>query len=211
MRVRVYTSLLARLLYGRKLREMRFYPKKDESGRFFQRHIDDKDRQTLRAVKRYCRHRLLRCSISDDRMIRSSNYRNIFFKNNAGIFGGGEYYLCAYCGKLLTRKKVRVDHIIPVYLAVNSMKYRRILNLKGIKTVNDPRNLTASCAKCNGRKSSDGGIWVIKGYFGRLWYRVVFRELIALAVGGMIFYLLFTILVSSGLYDRFSGIIHHFI
>lgn len=200
MKIKVYACLLKRLLFGKGLKEMHFSYRKDESGKYYQRHLDDNQKEELREIKRYCRRRLLRCRASDDRMERSNTYRANFFRHNRGMFGGGELYLCAYCGRPLKKSKVRVDHIIPVYLAGHSLRYRNMLTVRGIKTVNDPRNLTASCAKCNGRKSSYGGIWVIRGYFGQSWVRVLLKEALFLIIGGIALYYLYNFLSDLPLY-----------
>lgn len=196
MKVKIYAGLLKRIIYGKNLQKMRFSLIKDSSGKYYRRHVDDSDKQTLKQIKKYCRRRFLRFVMVDDRMERSNSYRKKFFDSYHGIFGSG-LYLCAYCGRPMRKNKVRVDHIIPVYLAGNSGKYRRILALKGIKTVNDTKNLTASCAKCNGRKGSLGGLWVVRGYFGKSALRVLLKEALYLIAGSFLLYALYTFLCKT--------------
>ncbi|MBR2175399.1 MAG: HNH endonuclease [Clostridia bacterium] len=196
MKVKIYAGLPGRLFYGRRIREMRFYPKKDDSGKYYQRHIDDKDKDELKKIKRFCRFRPLKVSISDDSMERSTTYRYRFFCHNRGIAGRG-MYLCAYCGKLLRKDKVCVDHIIPVYLANSRKKYRKALERRGIPTVNDIRNLASSCASCNGRKGASGGLWILRGRFGRSWVRVAVKEIILLIIGSIVLYYLYGLISST--------------
>lgn len=193
---------LRRLIHGRALKGMRFYKKKDESGTYFQRHIDDKDKDELKKVRKYCLRHFLRCSVTDDSMFRNSSYRARFFRENKGIFGKGKYYLCAYCGRLLSRKKVRVDHIIPVYLAIHSPRHKRMLALRGIHNVNAAANLAPSCAACNGKKGSSGGLWIPRGYFGRSWSRVFFSRVFLVLAAGIILYYLYGFIVSTGMSEK---------
>ncbi len=172
---------------------MGFCSKKQNGKNFWQKHIDDKKRDELKAVKKFCRKKLLKYNFIDDSMDRSSNYRNQFFKKNKGIFGTN-IYVCAYCGKFLRKNQVRVDHIIPVYRAKNYKLYKKLLLLRRIKNVNDVRNLTASCEKCNSRKSSNGGLWILRGWFGRSAFRVILKEIIFLIFGSILLYLIYNII-----------------
>ena len=193
MKVKIYAGLIKRIIFGKSIKKMHFYLIKDSSGKYFRRHVEDSDKQTLKEIKKFCRRRLLRFVMTDDRMERSTSYRKNFFAADYGLFGSGIYF-CAYCGRPMRKNKVRVDHIIPVYLAGNSGKYRRLLALKGIRNVNDTKNLTASCVRCNGRKGSLGGLWVIRGYFGKSAFRVLLKEALYLIVGSVLLYAFYTFL-----------------
>lgn len=92
---------------------------------------------------------------------RSTDYRQKFFKEN------NPPYRCRYCNRILKKDYLVVDHIIPVHAAKTSQRARRILKLRGINSVNDPGNLTASCKRCNEKKGSKMGIWLIRAYLGR--------------------------------------------
>lgn len=99
---------------------------------------------------------------------RSKHYRSDYFKRHKGLFNLGIYH-CAYCGKILTKKGLEVDHLIPV----NKVKFwgvgRLLMRLSGISDINDRKNLVASCKKCNSQKRDRLGVWVIQGFFGRFW------------------------------------------
>ncbi len=201
MKVKIYAGLVRRIIYGRKLKKMNFYLQKDEGGKYYRKHYDDNDKEGIKHIRKFCRHRFLRCVLCDDSMERSTTYRANFFKSDKGIFGGGKYYFCAYCGRVLSKRKVAVDHIIPVALANSSLRYRKMLTVRGVKTVNDVRNLTASCFKCNSKKGSSGGLWIIRGYFGKSWIRVMLKEVILLLFGGITLYYLYNFLYDMGIYN----------
>ena len=202
MRVRIYMCAFRRLIHGRALKGMRFTKKKDENGTYFQRNIDDNDNDELKKVRKYCLRHFLRFTMTDVSMFRDSSYRARFFRENKGIFGKGNYYLCAYCGRLLNKDKVRVDHIIPVYLAIHSQRHKRMLALRGIHNVNAAANLAPSCAACNGKKGSSGGLWIPRGYFGRSWIRVFFSRVFLLLAAGIGLYYLYGFLVSTGMSEH---------
>ena len=86
---------------------------------------------------------------------RSDDYRYRFIKAHPGAFG--KFYLCPYCGRIMLRKTMQVDHIVSINLA-NKHRAYRILVPNG--DINSIHNLTASCPKCNNRKSDSGGGWI---------------------------------------------------
>ena len=196
MKIRIYTGLISKLLFGRKLRKMRFFPKKEQGIRYYQRHLDDSKTDELKQIQRYCRHRLLPCKVTEDRMERRPGYRNRFFREKRGLFGS-RIYLCAYCGRPMREKNTSVDHIVPVKKASTSGFYKRLLLFMRIKNVNDIRNLAPSCTRCNLEKSSRGGLWVIRGFFGRSWLRILLKEALLLVIGSYLLYLLYNLLSSS--------------
>ncbi len=187
MRIKIYTGFIRRQLLKRKLTAMGFDLRKDSGGKYFYRLVDNKDKNELKRLDKFCRRRSLNYTFTDETTERSASYRNNFFRENRGIFGSG-IYMCAYCGRLMGKGTTRVDHIIPVQKARTSKFYQRILKLRGIKNVNDVRNLAPSCDRCNSRKSAYGGLWVIRGMFGRAWIRVLIKELIMLVCGGIALY-----------------------
>lgn len=91
---------------------------------------------------------------------RSTNYRTDFIDNHPGWNG---FYVCAYCGKIIPKSKMEVDHVIPVSLSRKKRWYRFLL--KG-KSVNDKSNMVASCSRCNRRKSNKAGLWMLRGKIG---------------------------------------------
>ena len=187
MRIKIYAGFIRRHLLNRKLTSMGFTVRKDSGGKYFYRLVDNKDKAELKRLEKFCRRRSLNYSFTDETMSRSAGYRSSFFRENKGIFGSG-IYMCAYCGRLMGSGKTRVDHIIPVKKAGTSKFYQGLLKLRGIKNVNDVRNLAPSCERCNSRKSAYGGLWVIRGLFGRIWIRVFLKELVYLVSGGFLLY-----------------------
>lgn len=95
---------------------------------------------------------------------RSENYRYEFLKKKHGIkLLGEQWFLCAYCGKPIRREDMQVDHVVSVDLAKKNRFYRFFVPKEGINSIH---NLTASCSKCNQRKSNRGGVWILKGKIG---------------------------------------------
>lgn len=96
---------------------------------------------------------------------RSSNYRDVFFSSFEPNFNT-KRYLCAYCGIPLHKEKVSVDHIVAVKRAQRSRFYLCLLHKWGYENVNDVRNLAPCCRRCNSRKGTKAGLWVIRGKLG---------------------------------------------
>lgn len=108
----------------------------------------------------------------DKNFTRSTTYRAEYFRHNPpDIFN---LWLCAYCGKPLSKKKVTVDHIISVKAAQASWYTKKKLVRHGKNGVNDWRNLVASCQHCNSKKGAKQGIWLCRAWFGkRYWFRLL--------------------------------------
>lgn len=185
MRVTITGGLLPTFLFSRKLKSMGFKKRKEKGYFFWYRHIDDDKTDKIKNIKHFCRCRLLRCMIIDDSMERSNNYRSVFLKRYKGLFCTGVYF-CAYCNSPIRRSKMTVDHIVSVYNARTNPSYRHLLERLNIQNVNDIRNLAPSCFKCNRRKSSDGGLWIIRGYFGKSMVRVLLLEAVELIAGAAV-------------------------
>ena len=127
--------------------------------------------RAVNKLRNYCDRHKLRLKINNSLGTRSSDYRRIFFIYNKPMIG--EKYICAYCGRLLKKDKVTVDHLYPVGRASKNLKYQKKLERNGIKNINQPSNLVPACSKCNRMKSSKTGLWIIRGKIGRykyLWY-----------------------------------------
>lgn len=150
------------------------------------------DEDKANAIKEYCIKNKLRVNITDLAYTRAHNYREVYFENNKGIFGDGRYYHCVYCGKILKKDKVTVDHFFPINKVKNSPYSSiniRLLKKFGIEDINDKRNLVCACKSCNSSKGSKGGIWLVRGYLGRffiLW--VLFYTLLLYFIGYYLIY-----------------------
>lgn len=105
---------------------------------------------------------------------RSDDYRYRFIKAHPGAFG--KFYLCPYCGRIVLRKTMQVDHIVSINLA-NKHRAYRVLVPNG--DINSVHNLTASCPQCNNRKSDSGGGWIFLGRFGTILFLCVWAMLLA--------------------------------
>lgn len=104
---------------------------------------------------------------------RSTNYRKIFFMTHKGIFKSQKYYFCSYCGRVLKKPDVQVDHLISIHSVKKPGLGRILMKLGRITDINDFTNLVPSCQYCNLQKGPSGGGWLIRGFLGRhpvYWY-----------------------------------------
>lgn len=95
------------------------------------------------------------------------------YENYPGIFG--KFYMCPYCGRIMTRNSMQVDHIISINLANEHRAYRILVPNDDINNI---RNLTASCPECNNRKSDSGGGWIFLGRFGKYIFILIWAILL---------------------------------
>lgn len=123
----------------------------------------------IKKLRKYCRKKGFWIHITDARYTRSSGYRNDFFRDDPR-----EKYKCAYCGKVLKKEQATVDHILPVRKFRNNRSgilLKSVINLLGIKDINDSRNLAPACQKCNRKKGHNGGFWAFRGFIGKSYFR----------------------------------------
>lgn len=126
---------------------------------------------------------------------RSNDYRREYLKKHKGFFG---IYTCAYCGRLCTRSTMQVDHIYPVNgvkgLGAKGTSGKLFVTLvslfhgpKALKEgVNADWNKTAACPRCNSNKTDNMGLWVLRGYFGKILFPIMnFAITGGLAYGGI--------------------------
>ena len=138
----------------------------------------------IRKIEKICRRRHYEIRrIYPENLGRSDNYRRKFLNANQRPFGG---YRCRYCHRRLSEKEMTVDHIYPVYLAKTGKNLW--MRIAGIEDVNDVRNLAPACRRCNLKKGSKAGIWLIRGILGRYQIYWLLRWCIKAAVFGLILY-----------------------
>lgn len=106
----------------------------------------------------------LRVEVLEKKYLRSSNYREQYFEKHKGLFG--KYYICSYCGKILKKDQVSIDHIFPINKVNKSKILKGLIKLLKIENINDDKNLTVSCQRCNSSKGDKTGIWILLGYLG---------------------------------------------
>lgn len=146
----------------------------------------------------YCTKYRLHYYINNRFGRRSSNYRSKFFKSHSPILG--HFYICVYCGRILTKSNTAVDHLYPVSSTEKSISMQRKLKRHGYSSVNDERNLVPSCRRCNLRKGSKTGLWTLRGKLGTytiLWFtRYALRVAIGYVLISWIYKYLLTIITS---------------
>lgn len=102
------------------------------------------------------------------------------------------FHLCPYCGRIMLKSTMQVDHIH----AVNRAKKHRLSRIwipDG--DVNSLHNLTSACPACNKKKADHGGTWVLRARIGKVLFPVIW-VLLVLAT------LLFAVGVVSGWLPR---------
>ena len=92
---------------------------------------------------------------------RDSSYRERYISAHPPKNGK---YRCVYCGRLVAKDKMEVDHVV----AVDRVKRNRLYRLCVPNGVNDLNNLVCSCHRCNHKKGSKGGLWIIRGHFWKV-------------------------------------------
>lgn len=97
-----------------------------------------------------------------DAYIRDSHYRKEFLQTKKH-----EWTICAYCGLPKRTKNITVDHIIPVDKVKKSQYAKWLLKIFHIDNVNDKKNLAGACRKCNSKKGTKMGLWVLRGFIGK--------------------------------------------
>lgn len=136
---------------------------------------------------------------------RSSDYRSNFFKNNSGFLGTDKYQ-CVYCGRIKDKNKIQIDHFIPVHKVKKFGLGRILMKIKNINNINSTKNLVPACEKCNKKKGSKMGKWLIKGALGKhFWWWIIvwsFRLILVVAV----LYLILLILDGYNVFPGFSKI-----
>lgn len=119
-------------------------------------------------AKQYKKHfasKGLRVIYFSEKEERSSQYRELYFRTHPPkIFN---YYICSYCSKLLKEEDADVDHIIPIDKVKKHEFLRKVIKLLKWSSINDERNLTIACSRCNRKKSTKAGFWIVRGFLGQ--------------------------------------------
>lgn len=158
--VKIYDGMRGTYRYRRELKRLgfRFHSKPEVH---WWAEVGDSE---VGRLEDWCFHRKLEIETSYTR--RSSDYRKAFFEAKEPNCGKKRYF-CAYCGFPIRKDEVTVDHLIAVKRAQRSKFYLRLLRRMGCESVNDVRNLVPACKRCNSKKGTRAGRWVIKGLLGR--------------------------------------------
>lgn len=141
------------------------------------------------SLKRLCRQNKVKFEINNDFGKRSTTYRTEYFKHNKPIYK--KFYRCVYCGRLLSRRKITVDHIYPVKKVNESTFYQDKLKRMGADSVNNYRNLVSACFRCNAKKSAKTGWWIIKAKIGSMKYYWLVVHIIEFIIFLLILYNLY--------------------
>ena len=135
-----------------------FVERQNKYGTYFYTETPSIDSWQIKSIIQFHKYKY---RFYDKRYERSTNYRKEFFEEHKGP------YRCVYCGRKLKASNLEVDHLFPVAKAKASVGARTLMQICGIFDVNDPKNLVASCKRCNRKKSDQMGFWLIRGTLGR--------------------------------------------
>ena len=138
----------------------------------------------------YCAQNKINIEIINRFGTRGNGYRRNFFMAYKPVIGN--YYVCAYCGKLVHKDRLTIDHLYPVGRVKRSAVLQKKLMKLGYESVNDVRNLVPSCDRCNYKKAARMGIWIIKGKIGRHPFVWLVRHIIRICILWYIFLIFFT-------------------
>ena len=149
------------------------------------------DGRKLKKIQYLCQANNYHFKIKNSLGERRPDYRKRFFVEVPPYFG--DYYICAYCGKWLKKERVTVDHLYPIGKVSESIRLQKKLLKKGIKNVNDIRNLVPACEPCNLKKGKQVGNWIRRGKYGRNKWLWVVRYFLraAFVITGIVFTILF--------------------
>ena len=121
-------------------------------------------------IKNFCKNKKFKFELNNPFGKRSEDYREVFKQHYPPVrsLRYGKVHYCAYCGRPLKKESYQVDHIYPVALINSNIKLQNKLIRKGYISVNDYRNLTPSCSKCNQKKGAKlSWLYVVKGKIGQ--------------------------------------------
>lgn len=125
----------------------------------------------IKKYKDICKKNNLSLIEKNSNYTRSNSYRKDFFKAHPyGVIGN--YYQCAYCGKLVKKENLTIDHLFPIKRVEKGRfkkMWRFFLKIKGIKNINQTKNLVGACQSCNLSKGTKLKKWYLKGCIGRHW------------------------------------------
>lgn len=204
--------------------EIRIYDKKNKTYEFkkalkklgFIRNknywVKECDKNEAEQARYFCEKYNLEYAPIKKEYVRSDNYRAVFFKYNNGIFSKRMHYHCAYCGKIKKKQDITIDHLIPINNVLHgkhSHYWRRKLWKSQISDINDYHNLVPACAKCNQKKGSKAGLWVLRGRIGSNFiFWCFYRVIQVMIIIGFIVFLFNMLFGHINILEYFSRVIN---
>ena len=184
--LQIYNNKRKSYCFKEQLKEKKFkFVKKKRTSYWEKKYREDENNDDINNEVEYWNEKGLKPILLYPQNRRSNNYRDVFLENRKSIKG---YYFCSYCGSILNKNTLTVDHIIPIDRTSKSKFLKWILKKLKIEDINNIKNLTPSCRKCNSRKGSKIGLlWIVRGLTGRCIFTWVFVWLFLL---GALMYLL---------------------
>ena len=140
-----------------------FEKRKTERGSFYE--LNDASELDKAIWSEWASKYHLECHVVDMKFTRSDDYRRDYFAHNKPSTPAK--YRCVYCGRKLQYKDITVDHLYPVNGLMYRQSTRDAAKMFGIDGANDTKNLVAACRRCNSKKGTKTGIWVLRGVIGK--------------------------------------------
>lgn len=145
------------------------------------------DESAIIQYRAFCKANKLKISVANSEYKRNSKYRNNYMETHMD----DKVHICAYCGWPIKKKDITIDHIFPVDKTSKSVRLQKQMKWFGIDDINSEKNLCVAHKSCNSRKGSKTGVWVFKGFLGKikaLWVvRWIGRIIVAVAVVQVMF------------------------
>lgn len=143
---------------------------------------------------------------------RDDMYRYRFISKHPGF--QNNWYLCSYCGKIISKRNMQVDHVVAInktrkWWNLSSMPYRMLVK-HYTHGVNSVENLVPACAQCNEKKGGKAGRWVLKGFVGQTYYKVVWMALILFFLAFFVMHVIIRPLSPVEVYDAFKFVFLRF-
>lgn len=142
----------------------------------------------VRYFKRYnARNQSKQVKSMNQKYQRSDTYRTEFIRNWPPRAGK---YRCVYCGRKISKNDMEVDHVVPVKAVSHNLLYRLMVPPEGVNSLS---NLVPACHKCNRRKGSKCGFWLIRGKFWRICFPLytILRIALVVAIIGCLYFVFF--------------------
>lgn len=150
--------------------------------------VGDIEKSEYKKLARFCNSKRLVFYINNEYGTRGTHYRADFFNHNPPVIK--DRYFCAYCGRLIRKRRITVDHLYPIGAVNKNLSLQKKLKRRGIENINNIKNLVASCNYCNQKKGTKMGKWIWRGRIGRYPIVWVIRHFIRICIfAGILYYL----------------------
>ena len=156
--------------------------------------------EEAKKTRRYFLFRFMKAYFYDDKWARDTTYRKQLINHETP-----EQLICVYCGKMLPKDQITVDHIIPINIAKRSRIIQLFLECKGYSGINDKRNLVPACWNCNEEKEDHWNLRIAaQARLGKYkWYWYIKKTMRIIVVAIIIMILVYGLIKMGQILARF--------